>query len=102
MLWIKEVELVDSLDDLKYLCSVRGIRMPNFEVLDAEIASALNKIAWNDLPKVILTSVTSVLHYLRIGLRMRQNGKSDVPVKQRGGWKEKNKSAFFSPSEINS
>ena len=47
MLWIKEVELVDSVDDLKSSCSVRGIRMPNFEVLDAKIASALNRIIHN-------------------------------------------------------
>ena len=38
MLWIKEVEMVDSVDDLKSSLSVRGIRMPNFEVLDARIA----------------------------------------------------------------
>ena len=38
MLWIKEVELVDSVDDLKSSCSVRGFQMPNFEVLDAKIA----------------------------------------------------------------
>ena len=44
MQWIKEVEMVDSVDDLKSSCSVRGIRMPNFEVLDARIASALNRI----------------------------------------------------------
>ena len=44
MLWITEVELVDSVDDLKSSCSVRGIQMPHFEVLDARIASALNKI----------------------------------------------------------
>ena len=36
VLWIKEVELVDSVDDLKSSCSVRGIQMPNFEVLAAE------------------------------------------------------------------
>ena len=30
MLWIKEVELVDSVDDLKSSCSGRGIRMPDF------------------------------------------------------------------------
>ena len=47
MHWIKEVELVDSVDDLKSSCSVRGIQMPNFEVLDAKIASALNKIIHN-------------------------------------------------------
>ena len=47
MQWIKEVEMVDSVDDLKSSCSVRGIRMPDFEVLDARIASALNKISQN-------------------------------------------------------
>ena len=41
LLWIKEVELVDSGDDLQSSCSVSGIQMPNFEVLDAKIASAL-------------------------------------------------------------
>ena len=44
LLWMKEVELVYSVDDLKSSCSVRGIQMPNFEVLDAKIASALNRI----------------------------------------------------------
>ena len=44
MLWIKEVEIVDSVDDLKSSSSVRGIRMPDFEVLNARIASALNSI----------------------------------------------------------
>ena len=47
MQWIKEVEMVDSVDDVKSLSSVRGIRMPDFEVLDAKIASALNKIIHN-------------------------------------------------------
>ena len=47
MLWIKEVEVVDSVDDLKSSCSVRGIRMPDFEVLGAKIASALNRIIHN-------------------------------------------------------
>ena len=47
MQWIKEVELVDSVDDLKSSSSIRGISMPNFEVLDARIASALNKIIHN-------------------------------------------------------
>ena len=41
------MELVDSVDDLKSSCSVRGIRMPKFEVLDAKIASALNRIIHN-------------------------------------------------------
>ena len=37
MQWIKEVELVDSVDDLRSSSSIRGISMPNFEVLDARI-----------------------------------------------------------------
>ena len=47
MQWIKEVELVDSVDDLRSSSSTRGILMPDFEVLDARIASALNKIIHN-------------------------------------------------------
>ena len=47
MHWIKEVEMVDSVDDSKSSSSVRGIRMPDFEVLDARIASALNRIIHN-------------------------------------------------------
>ena len=47
MQWIKEVELVDSVDELRSSLSIRGISMPNFEVLDARIASALNKIIHN-------------------------------------------------------
>ena len=42
----KEV-LVDSVDELRSSSSTRGISMPNFEVLDARIASALNKIIHN-------------------------------------------------------
>ena len=47
MQWIKEVELVDSVDGLRSSSSIRGISMPDFEVLDARIASALNKITHN-------------------------------------------------------
>ena len=47
MLWIKEVDLVDSLDELKSSRSVSGKDFPNFEMLDAKIASALNKIIQN-------------------------------------------------------
>ena len=47
MQWIKEVEMVDSVDDFMSSSSIRGISMPNFEVLDARIASALNKIIHN-------------------------------------------------------
>ena len=47
MQWIKEVEMVDSVDELRTSSSIRGISMPNFEVLDARIASAQNKIIHN-------------------------------------------------------
>ena len=47
MQWIKEVELVDSVDELRSSSSTRGISMPNFELLDARIASALNRIIHN-------------------------------------------------------
>ena len=47
MQWIKEVELVDSVDELRSSSSTRGISMPNFEVLDARIASVLNKSIHN-------------------------------------------------------
>ena len=47
MQWIKEVELVDSVDEIRSSSYTRDISMPNFEVLDARIASALNKIIHN-------------------------------------------------------
>ena len=37
----------DGVDDFKSSLSIRGISMPNFEVLDVRIASALNKIIHN-------------------------------------------------------
>ena len=37
MLWIKEVEMVDSWDELKSSRSVSGKNFPNFEMLDAKI-----------------------------------------------------------------
>ena len=47
MHWITEVELVESVDELRSSESTRGISMPNFEVLDARIASALNRTIQN-------------------------------------------------------
>ena len=47
MLWIKEVEMVQPVDDLKTSRSIRGTHGPYFEVLDAKIASALNRIIQN-------------------------------------------------------
>ena len=51
MLWIKEVEMVDSLEELKSSRSVSVKSFPNFDVLDAKIASALNKIIPNSQVK---------------------------------------------------
>ena len=41
LLWIKEVEMVESVDDLKSSRSIKGTHGPDFELLDAKIASAL-------------------------------------------------------------
>ena len=41
------MEMVESVDDLKSSRSVRGTHGPEFEVLDAKIASALNRIIHN-------------------------------------------------------
>ena len=47
MLWIKEEELANSVVDLKSSRSIQGTKFPDFELLDARIASALNKIIPN-------------------------------------------------------
>ena len=47
MLWIKEVEMVESVDDLNSSRSITGTTGPDFELLDARIASPLNKIIHN-------------------------------------------------------
>ena len=48
MLWIKEVEMVDAVDDIKSSHSIQGhTHFPNFEMLDARTESALNKIIQN-------------------------------------------------------
>ena len=41
------MEMVDSVDDSKSSSSESGIQMPNFEVLDAKIVSALKRIIHN-------------------------------------------------------
>ena len=47
MLCVKEAEMVDSVDELKSSRSIAGQDFPNFELLDAKIASALSKIIQN-------------------------------------------------------
>ena len=64
--WIKEVELVDSVDELKSSASIRSVPMLDFEVLDARIASALNKIIHNSV--AILAQAISVQgHFVDAG-----------------------------------
>ena len=46
MHWIKEVEMAESVDNLKSSQCVRRRHFPNFEMLDAKIAS-LKKIIQN-------------------------------------------------------
>ena len=48
MLWIKEIEMATSADDLKSSRSIQGISpFPDFELLDAGIASSRNTIIQN-------------------------------------------------------
>ena len=70
MQWIKEVELVDSMDDLRSSSSTRGVSMPNFEVLDVRIASALNKIIHHS-------------HFKRISLEEQKAQKEDRFLRSR-------------------
>ena len=41
------MEMAESVDGLRSSSSIRSIPMPDFEVLDARIASALNRIIHN-------------------------------------------------------
>ena len=48
LFWIKEVKMIDSVEDFKSSRSIQGCDdFPNFAMLDARIASALNKIIQN-------------------------------------------------------
>ena len=47
MLWIKEVEMVESVDDLKTSQSIGRHKITNVEMVDAKTASALQKIITN-------------------------------------------------------
>ena len=71
MQWIKEVELVDSVDELRSSSSTRGISMPIF-VLDARIASALNKIIHNSHFKRKISLEEQKAHKQDRFLRVRQ------------------------------
>ena len=72
MLWIKEVELVDSVDDLKSSRSIKGTPGPDFQLLDAKIASALNRIIHNSHFKRIVSLEEMKAHKEDRFLRGRQ------------------------------
>ena len=50
MLWIKEVEIAESIDELMTSRSIVVNDFPDFDVLDAMIASALKKILNTQVP----------------------------------------------------
>ena len=74
------MEMVDSVEELKSSRSVPGKNFPNFEMLDAKTASALNKIIQKlplqeegqsrgtERPKggSVSTRTTDRLHHLRL------------------------------------
>ena len=63
MQWIKEVELVDSVDDFKFSSSTRGIRMPNNEGLDARLQH------WTESSLILTSKEASVWRNRRPGSR---------------------------------
>ena len=67
----QEVEMVESVDDLESSRSSRSIEgythFPNFEMLDAGIASALNKIIPNSHFKKRRSVSRNRMHRKRIG-----------------------------------
>ena len=54
MLWIKEVEMVDSVDELNPSQSIEGHTLwTNLKLLDARIGSSLNNIIQNSYVKKV-------------------------------------------------
>ena len=72
MLWIKEVEMVESVDDLKSSRSVKGTPGPDLEAHDARIASALTKIIQNTRFKKMVSLEEMKAHKEDWFLRGRQ------------------------------
>ena len=72
MLWIKEVEIVETIDDLMSSRSVQGHHVPNFENLDAKIASGLDKIIQNSYFKTRVSQEEQKAHLQNRFLRRRQ------------------------------
>ena len=82
MLWIKQVEMVDSLDDVQSSHSFQGCtNFPNLETQDVRIVSALNQIIQNSYfvwrNRMLIKSIKRIgsfaedrsptyLHYFRV------------------------------------
>ena len=62
------------------MCKIH--KSPSCVTLTSE--TKIHRLEW--FAQEIFIRVTPMLQNLRIGLRKRRNGKSDVPAKQRGGW----------------
>ena len=78
MLWIKEEEMVESVDDLKSPSSIGGIQTPDFEVIDAKIASALNRIIHNSR---VSEKLKTVLELYNLEIHLKQAGPDYLTIK---------------------
>ena len=79
-----EQEDLSSADAVGVSRNLTTVITANGEVQTNEEATVhFRDLEW--FAQVIFISVTPMLQKLRIGLKKRRNGKSDVPVKQRGG-----------------
>ena len=61
MLWIKELEMVESVDELRSSSSTRGISMPNFEVLDARPGNVFANPGHS--PRIQNVHISGPLHF---------------------------------------
>ena len=66
LLWIIGVEIVYSLDKSESSRSIAGKNFPNFEMLDARIASAPNKIIQSPEKGLVCTRKIDRSHDLRL------------------------------------
>ena len=86
MHWSREVEMVDSVDDLKTSRSVKGHRFPNFTMLGAKIAS-LKKIIQNSSSRI--TSYSIKVHWCyqtNLDIQQENNIDVDSEVSLSGSW----------------
>ena len=51
VVWINEIDSARNMDELKSSCSLRRLIIPDFEILDSQIASALKKLLTADFKR---------------------------------------------------